>query len=136
MFRNLSKRAIGEETPRWARRRAPGGMGMNRRAPLTISLLASALAASACGSRLGTGELEAANGVLTRHSSALVGAAAVSGNAATGGGTVAAGGSGVAAGAAQGPALAAAAPGGGVSGMPAGPAGATASAGRSPGQGA
>ena len=48
---------------------------MKTRARLTVALLASLLAATACGSRLGTGDLEAANGVLTKHSTAAPGTA-------------------------------------------------------------
>ena len=40
---------------------------MKTRPPLMVALLVSALAATACGSRLQTAELQAANGVLTRH---------------------------------------------------------------------
>ena len=48
------------------------------RARLVVALLASAMAATACGSRLETGQLEAANGVLTRHANAT-GAAGTAG---------------------------------------------------------
>src|SRR4051812_7259865 len=53
---------------------------MKTRARLMVGLLAAALAGSACGSRLGTGELEAANGVLTKHSTAVWGAGATAGS--------------------------------------------------------
>lgn len=49
---------------------------MKTRARLMIGVLGSVLIATACGSRLGTGDLEAANGVLTRHSTAIPGAGA------------------------------------------------------------
>ena len=47
------------------------------RARLVVALLASAMAATACGSRLETGQLEAANGVLTRHANATGAGASV-----------------------------------------------------------
>jgi len=46
------------------------------RARLTVGFLAAALTATACGSRLQTGELEAANGVLTRHTTTAAAATA------------------------------------------------------------
>ena len=49
---------------------------MKTRARLAVALLVAALAATACGSRLQTGELEAANGVLTKHAGATGSAAA------------------------------------------------------------
>jgi branched-chain amino acid transport system substrate-binding protein len=55
---------------------------MKTLARLTVALLAALLAATACGSRLGTGDLEAANGVLTKHSTAAPGAGAAGGEAA------------------------------------------------------
>jgi len=51
-----------------------------------VGLLAAALTATACGSRLQTGELQAANGVLTRHTTTAGAAASTAG-----GGTAAAG---------------------------------------------
>src|SRR5581483_4676668 len=101
---------------------------MRRRAPLAVALLASALTASACGSRLGTGELQAANGVLTRHSTALASATTPGGSGATNGPVAAAG---------DAPGTAAALPAAGAApAIPAGPAGAVSSAGRTPGQAA
>src|SRR5438874_10678993 len=77
----------------------PGGSTCLRhgtRARLMVGLLAAALAATACGSRLQTGELEAANGVLTRHTttagaSAATGSAGATAAAPVGGSEVAAG---------------------------------------------
>ena len=59
---------------------------MKTRARLMVGLLAAALTATACGSRLQTGELQAANGVLTRHTTTAGAAASTAG-----GGTAAAG---------------------------------------------
>src|SRR6266851_1011342 len=59
---------------------------LRRRARLMVGLLAAALTATACGSRLQTGELQAANGVLTRHTTTAGAAASTAG-----GGTGAAG---------------------------------------------
>lgn len=52
---------------------------MKTPARLIVGLLASVLAATACGSRLETGELEAANGVLTKGSNAAGAAVAMPG---------------------------------------------------------
>src|SRR5262245_52322979 len=70
MYANLSKGAIGGGSARDAAPVPGRQKHMKTRARLLVGLLVSPLAASACGSRLGTGELEAANGVLTRHSTA------------------------------------------------------------------
>src|SRR5687767_2014418 len=65
---------------RICRPRIPGeAEGMKTLARLTVALLAALLAATACGSRLGTGDLEADNGVLTKHSTAAPGAGAAGG---------------------------------------------------------
>src|SRR5882762_2394998 len=59
---NCGRRVRNAPTPR-----PRGPTGMKTRARLMVGLLAAALTATACGSRLQTGELQAANGVLTRH---------------------------------------------------------------------